>query len=1142
MNRTKCLYFLVILPIFLLFSACETKKSYRVTLHFHNHFPADQWQVSSINGSVESTGSDDFGYIFKLKASNKKDLTIEVRNQNGKTLQYILPSNQREFWTYEASNTVFELAPPVIPSKNQMVVFYNDPDGDYTDWGLHLWDQNTGTNWTNWQEPFTQNSTAPELGLQFTLDLPPNDGYSAAPPAYEAFPTKMGLVVHRGAEKSTENDLVVYPQLQGRLYFIKKGQPVVACSPDFQPCPNPPTITDAAAHWTDRETIRWNLPVNVGSSFELRYSPSSNITVDFSSLEVKGGEAIALEPMSLSADSKFPHLNDFRTFKLSAITDESLKQIVKSQLVAVALDSKQRVLSATQVQMPGLLDQEFSSQKTLGLSIDKGSPVLRLWAPTAQTVELMLYNQDKSLLGTQVMTEAADGVWSATGNTQWLVDRPFYRYRIQTYHYFSDQIETYEVIDPYSLSLSTNSKYSQIVDLNAADLKPQGWDKIKKPGIHPSDISVYEVHIRDFSIADLSVAPEQRGLYTAFDATAPLSDGMSHLKGLADAGLSHVQVLPAADFATVNEKRSEQVNLDDPIDKVCGPENPPKLCVDNAGKTFREVFAAASKSNGDIQELNALLRNRDGFNWGYDPMVFGAPEGSYSSDPDGPQRILEFRRMVKGLWDLGLRFSLDVVYNHTNASKLFENSVLDKTVPGYYHRRDPISGKVANSSCCENTATEHIMMEKLMIDTLEQWADQYKVDAFRFDLMGHHMKSNLVKAREILGDQVYLYGEGWNFGEVANNQRGTNATQLNMFETGIGSFNDRMRDAIRGGGAFDCGYLLVQQGLGNGLLVDTNEWGGLQESTGLGTDCSIADHWQGAPQEQQVIGYQDLADRLRVGLAGSIRSFPIVDRYGQEKRADEVSYFGVPTAYTADPFETINYISKHDNQTLWDINQLKLPLGASSEERVAAQKIGFSFNLLAQGIPFFQLGSDLLRSKSLNRDSFDSGDWFNKVDYTGATTVWNKGLPRADKDGQNWELFRKVLDDVPEGPSQEQVLEMAAYVRKLLALRYESPLFRLRTGEDVNQRVRFSNTGPQQTPGLIAMSILDSCALADLDSNVEEFLILFNVGSEGQDVAMPSGGFSLHSFNPDLSFTNQRVTVPGRSIAVMVKKQQSDCR
>jgi pullulanase len=311
-----------------------------------------------------------------------------------------------------------------------------------------------------------------------------------------------------------------------------------------------------------------------------------------------------------------------------------------------------------------------------------------------------------------------------------------------------------------------NSKRSQIVDLTDADLKPEGWDTVTKPALDaPEDIVIYELHIRDFSISDQTVPEELRGTYKAF--TVKDSNGMKHLSTLAQAGLTHIHLLPAFDIASVNEDKSTWQTVDE-----------------------AELKASLPPDSDEQSIAVSAITASDGFNWGYDPLHYTTPEGSYATDPMAQPRIVEFREMVQSLNESGLRVVMDVVYNHTNASGQSENSVLDRVVPGYYHRLNA-DGAVEKSTCCENTATEHDMMRKLMIDSVVTWAKEYKVDGFRFDLMGHHMLEDMIAVRAALdaltlekdgvdGKSIYVYGEGWDFGEVANNARGKNATQLNI--------------------------------------------------------------------------------------------------------------------------------------------------------------------------------------------------------------------------------------------------------------------------------------------------------------------------------------------------------------------------
>ena len=269
-----------------------------------------------------------------------------------------------------------------------------------------------------------------------------------------------------------------------------------------------------------------------------------------------------------------------------------------------------------------------------------------------------------------------------------------------------------------------------------------------------------------------------RGKYTAF--THIFSNGMLHLWSLAAAGLTHVHLLPAFDFTSVPElaEELESARFDLPISAPDSPEP---------------------------QAAMEAVKDRDGFNWGYDPYHYGAPEGSYATDPCGVTRIREFRSMVESLHLIGLRVVMDVVYNHTAAAGEDLLSVFDKVVPGYYYRLDR-NGDYYTSTSGPDTAFEHRMFFKLMLDTLKIWANEYRVDGFRFDLMGFSFKDNLLEIKKTLHQidpTIYLYGEGWDFGEVANNALGVNASQANMAGTGIGTFSDRGRDAIRGGGAFE---------------------------------------------------------------------------------------------------------------------------------------------------------------------------------------------------------------------------------------------------------------------------------------------------------------------------------------------------
>jgi pullulanase-type alpha-1,6-glucosidase len=546
---------------------------------------------------------------------------------------------------------------------------------------------------------------------------------------------------------------------------------------------------------------------------------------------------------------------------------------------------------------------------------------------------------------------------------------------------------------------------------------------------------------------------------------------MRHLRALAQAGLTHIHLLPVFDIATIEEDRSKQVSPDwDALKKL-----PP--------------------DSDQQQALVAKTTDKDGFNWGYDPYHYTTPEGSYATNPDGTARIIEFREMVQALNASGLRVVMDVVYNHTSAAGQDEKSTLDKIVPGYYHRYNA-EGGLENSTCCANTATERRMMEKLMVDSLKTWATAYKVDGFRFDLMGHHMVYNMDAVRAMLdsltpaadgvdGKSIYVYGEGWNFGEVADNARGRNATQTNLAGSGIGTFNDRLRDGVRGGSPFSDQR---DQGFATGLFYDSSEY---QNGAVKSVD----------EQKKRLLENTDL---VRIGLAGNLMNYTFVAADGKEKRGLEINYNGNPLAgYTADPQENIVYVSAHDNQTLFDAIQLKAPASADLRARVRMSNLSNAIVMFSQGVPFFHAGDDILRSKSMDRDSYNSGDWFNMLDFSYETNGWGNGLPIADKNKDNWKIMQPLLANPALKPQKDDILFSAETFREYLRIRKSSALFRLRTAEEVNNRVSFFNVGADQNPGVIGMRIIDN-GDALLDKNYVQIIVIFNATAKDQQIVNKS--------------------------------------
>ncbi|AWA08080.1 pullulanase-type alpha-1,6-glucosidase [Aeromonas hydrophila] len=846
-------------------------------------------------------------------------------------------------------------------------------------------------------------------------------------------------------------------------------------------------VAGASAHLIDGNTLIWQGGKDK-PHVRLYYTESGTIKANAEG--VFDFPYITLAPTSLTAEqqAKYPHLKDAAAFALPAGKD--LKPLLKGELVAIGTDADGILQGATLVQSAGALDalySEAATKLTYGAVVEGGNVTFRLWAPTARSVKLALFDGQHKPLGEHTMTlDEASGSWSVQGGSE-LVGK-FYRYDIQVYHPVSRKLESYQVTDPYSLSLAMNSEFSQVVDLNDPALKPEGWDSLKAPHSqqNPADITIYEAHVRDLTGNDDSTPAEHRGKFLGLTDTdtAPVK----HLQALAKSGVSHLHLLPVFDIATVNEDPAKVANISDDFGKLCqvNPEvqNSKFAGYCSSGQTIEAVLGdlqgSDSKENPQVQELYGYLRGVDSFNWGYDPYHYTTPEGSYATNAEGSQRILEFREMVKAIkQNIGMNVVMDVVYNHTNEAGLGPKSVLDKIVPWYYQRLNPETGSVENSTCCSNTAPEHAMFAKLMDDSLVTWARDYKIDAFRFDLMGHHPKDQMVQALAAVkqvNPEMYFYGEGWNFGEVQDDKRFVQATQKHLAGTGIGSFSDRLRDAVRGGSPFDGGDTIRKtQGFGNGALVDANEMDGVDRATAL-----------------------HQADLVRLGMAGNLKDFILTDKDGMPKKGSDIDYNGQPAGYAQDPTEIQNYVDKHDNQTLFDNLIYKAPQGA---DLVRMQGVSLATAMLGQGIPFTHAGVELLRSKSMERDSYDSGDWYNRVDYTLADNNFDKGLPRKDKDGDNYPLIEKVLGKHVK-PSGADMATMVGFYQELAELRQSSRLLRLGSGAEVIKRVDFRNTGPDQEAGLIVMTVDDGInAGADLDPAIDGLVVMINATNAPQSIS-----------------------------------------
>jgi pullulanase/glycogen debranching enzyme len=288
------------------------------------------------------------------------------------------------------------------------------------------------------------------------------------------------------------------------------------------------------------------------------------------------------------------------------------------------------------------------------------------------------------------------------------------------------------------------------------------------------------------------------------------------------------------------------------------------------------------------------------------------------------------------------------------------------------------------------------------------------------------------------------------------------------------------------------------------------------------------------------------ADVIKVGLAGSIRSFQFTTHWDANLRLEEINYNGQPAGYVLNPGEVVNYVENHDNQTLFDINAYKLPTSTSKEDRARAQILGAAINVFSQGVAYFHAGIDTLRSKSLDRDSYNSGDWFNRLDWTYSDNYFGTGLPIQDKNGDNWSLIGPLLANPAIKPTATEIAWTRDAFRDLLKIRYSSTLFRLRTGDEIKSRLMFHNTGSAQVPTVLA-GHLDGNGYAG--AGFKEVLYLVNVDKQPQTLtldALKGKSFMLHPVHSAAGAADKRAatatytaatgafTVPARTAVVFV--------
>lgn len=604
-------------------------------------------------------------------------------------------------------------------------------------------------------------------------------------------------------------------------------------------------------------------------------------------------------------------------------------------------------------------DYEVYTGNDLGAVYSPKMTRFKVWAPEAESVKLNLYKQGEgdNLIEQHIMKKSANGtyVFEKQGDCNGI----YYTYTVVNHG------EEQEAVDPYTKAAGVNGQCGMVINL--AKTNPQGFelDGYRNPE-HITDAIIYEGSVRDFTM-DESSGVFHNGKFlglTEANTTNHFGEAtaLDYISGL---GVTHVQILPAFDFETVDEKNQKAQ-----------------------------------------------------YNWGYDPDNYNVPEGSYAVSPyDGAVRIQEMKQMVLALHSRGIGVIMDVVFNHTYRR---DDSNLQKIVPGYYYRSDE-TGYTNGSGCGNEVASDRPMVQKLIVDSLIYWAKEYHIDGFRFDLMGvldiDTMNVIAERLKEIRPD-IYLYGEGWNGGpsSLAEEKRAFKASAKKM--PGIGMFNDDIRDTIKGSVFYD-------------------------DHLGF------------------VNGGTHLENALRYGITGAV-AHPQVDydAYGSKPWAKE-------------PGQSINYVSCHDNYTLWDKLSVSCP-EASEEKKKAMNRLCAAIVFTSQGVPFIQAGEEFLRSKPLPEKKGFAENSYNMPDAVNSI---------------KW-------DNIHEYP------DMIAYYKGLMALRKAHPVFRMQSEAEMTQNLCFLSDTPEN---VVAYLLKGKGA----DDTPENILVIFNGNDKEILYNLPEGKWKI---------------------------------
>ena len=744
-------------------------------------------------------------------------------------------------------------APPAlaaIPDSVNVTVHYNRPNGDYTGWNVFVWkNMNSGTDGSSAVFNFDQPDDA--FGKVANVTMSGLTGYDS-----------LGIIIRLGdfAKKDTAagwanngDRFITNFDAKGNaeVWLVQGDEKIYQQAPVVQQAG--PKILSAAL------TSNTTLSVLLNTKYKLTGTAGEGFTVTGS----KGVATIAGVALPAGQTESSTVL----------ITLSNPIDVAQSYTVShTSLGSA--TVNATTIYDTKWFNNNFTyTGNDLGNTYSREQTQFRVWAPTAQEMKLVSYGtwtkgSTPAVVSETAMTKDVNGTWVTTVNGDQNLLIYTYKAKFGT--------KWNEAVDPYVRATTINGALGVVVDLNATT--PKTFAATPKPTFSgkSTDAVFYEANVRDATIdASSGVDASLRGKFLGLiqhGTTATNGKTPTGIDAIRDLGVTHVQLLPIFDFASVDEYQNNQQN------------------------------------------------------WGYDPLNYNVPEGSYSTDASNPvTRITELKQLIQGMHSAGLRVVMDVVYNHVSSASEFS---FEQLVPGYFFRLDPISGDLANGTGCGNeVASERPMVRKFIVDSVEYWTTEYGMDGYRFDLMGILDVTTMNQVRAMLDKidpTILVIGEGWNMGSVLSDSQ--KADQPNLASMpGISAFNDGIRDGIKGSvfNASERGY--AQGKLGNSGTVKEGIVGNVPYGSGIGGGWGLTQ-----------------------------------------------------------PGQSVNYVEAHDNLTLFD--KLKASMdGASSAKIKKIFELSSSIAILAQGLPFIHSGQEFMRTKQGNDNSYQAGDAINSLKWNNRT-------------------------------------------------------------------------------------------------------------------------------------------------------------